>query len=324
MVVDDFIYELSAFDVNNWADSLETVLLMLNFPVRLEYTCEWEEFLYERSEKLRYFLGEDRKTLAECKEIAMFRLSGRFRKLKLIAVMLTGNPRFRNEKVYDIYRLFRKIYGRHVLFVACFDQDIAFVGTAVDKWKRSEVVISDWFGENTEREVMSRILEVNFSLFSHDSFDQLYGDYLWAIARPYVKYRESKMYLIYECGEIETYESFAADPDGGGVIPVTKVDREETLQINSTYYPELYGDDYFIDESAIEDDTLDILDEDDAEFEWTMLEMNLAKEEIGDDDYDDDFEEDEDIYNLESENEDNYDDIFGMNPEEMLKYIRRK
>ena len=132
----------------------------------------------------------------------------------------------------------------------------ASVGTAVDKWKRSEVIISDWYGEGTDREIMNRILEIDFSLFSHENLGKFYGDYLWAIARPYVKYRESKMYLIFGCGYIETYESFASDPDGEGFMPVTKVDREETLRVNSAYYPDLYGDDYFLDESAIEDDTL--------------------------------------------------------------------
>ena len=320
MVVDDFIDELYAFDINNWADSLENVLHMLNFPVKAEYTCGWKEFLYERSERLRYFGADDRRLLAECQGITMFSMSGRFRKLKMISVSITSNLRFRNEKVYDIYKLFRKVYGRHVLFVACYDRNIAFVGTAVDKWKRSEVIISDWFGENSNRDTMSRIMEIDFALFSHDSLEKLYGDYLWAIARPYVKYRESKMYLIYGCGYIETYETFVADPDGESVISVTKVDREETLRINSAYYPELYGDDYFVDESAIEDDSMDILDVDDAEFEWTMLEMELADKVVEEyEEYDDDFDDD-DEYDLEEE--DDYDDISGMNPEEMLKYIR--
>ena len=318
MVVDDFKDELYTFDISNWADSLEKILQMLNFPVQISYICGWKEFLYERLEGLRYFAGDARKTLAECQEIAMFKLNGHFRKLNLIAVMLTGNPRIRNEKVYDVYKLFRKIYGKQVFFVTCYDRDIAFVGTAVDKRKNSEVIISDWFGENTDREIMNRILEIDFSLFSYVSLGELYRDYIWAIARPYVKYRVSKMYLIFGCGHIEIYETFAADSDRNSVIPVTKVDREETLRINSTYYPDIYGDDYFIDEAGIEDDTLDMFDEDDAEFEWTMLEMELANEDIGDDD--DNFDDDDDEYNPEFEED--YDKISGMNPEEMLKYIR--
>lgn len=320
MFVDDFIDEFYAFNINSWADSLETILRMLNYPVQREYTCEWREYLYERLDRQRNFGTDDRKLLTECQEIVMFRMDGRFRKLKMVSVMFTGNPHYRNEKAYDIYKLFRKIYGRYVLFVACFDRDIAFVGTAVDKGKKREVIISDWFGESTDREIMSRILEIDFALFSYDNLEKLYGDYLWAISRPYVKFRESKLYLIFESGYIDTYETFAADPDSNEIIPVTKVDREETLRVNSSYYPELYGNDYFIDESEIEDDTLDILDEDDAEFEWTMLEMELAKEDADEeDDYDDDFK-DVDEYNPESEDE--YDEILGMNPEEMLKYIR--
>ena len=323
MVVDDFIDEFYAFDINSWAESLEKVLYMLNFPIRLDCVCEWREFLYEKSDRLRYFDSDDRRLLAECREIAMFSMNGRFRKLKLISVMLSGNKRLRNEKAYDVYKLFRKVYGKHIFFVACFDRDIAFIGTSVDKWKRSEVIISDWFGEETGREVMNRILDIDFSLFSYENFGKLYGDYLWAIARPYIKYRESKMYLIFGCGYIETYESFAVDSDGEGIMPVTKVDREETLRVNSAFYPELYGDDYFIDDSGIEDDTLDILDEDDAEFEWTMLEMELAKEDIEEDDeYEDDLGDEDDEYDPEEEEYD--DEITGMNPEEMLLYIQNR
>ncbi len=319
MVVDDFIDEFYAFDVNNWADSIENLLQMLNYPVQLEYTCEWREFLYERSERLRYYEACDRKILSECQEIAVFRMEGRFHKLKMISVMLTGNSRLRNEKVYEIYKLFRKIYGRYVLFVACFDRDIAFVGATVDKWKRSEVIISDWFGENVDRDIMSRILEADFALFSTENIAKLYGDYLWTISRPYIKYRESKMYLIYESGHVETYETFTSDPDSNEIIPVTKVDREATLRLRASYYPDLYGDDYFIDESEVEDNTLDILDEDEAEFEWTMLEMELAKEVDEEDDYDDD-----EGSILVSDTEDGMNEIKGMNPEEMLYFIQKR
>lgn len=319
-MVDDFIDELYAFDINNWADSLEKILQMLNFPVKIDYCCGWKEFLYERTGRLRYFAGDDRKTLTECREIAVFRLGGNFRKLNFIAVRFTGNLCTRNETVYDVYRLFRKIYGRYVLFVACYGRDIAFAGTSIDQQKNSEVIISDWFGENVNREIMNRILEIDFSLFSYTNLSELYKDYIWAIARPYVKYRESKMYMIFECGQAEFYEAFAADPDSDEVIPMIKVDREETYKINAAYYPDIYGDDYFIDESGTEDDTPDMLNEDDAEFEWTMLEMELATEDIENDDYDEELDSSDGEYDLEYE--DDYDELSGMNPEEMLIYIR--
>lgn len=319
MFVEDFIDVFYSFDLNNWAASLEIVLQMLNFPVHLEYSCEWEEYLYERSGLIKHLRTDDRKLLAECQGIAMFRMGGVFRKLKLASVMLTGNPRLRNEKVYRIYKLFRKLYGRHVFFVACFDGDIAFVGTAVYKRKKSEVIISDWFGEKTNQEMMSRILDIDFAFFSYDNLGEMYRDYLWAISRPYVRYKESKIYLTYECGHIVTYESFATLPDGEGTTLVTKVDRKETLRINSSYYPEMYGDDYFEDDSKIEDDTFDIPDSEDTEFEWTMLEMELAKELDEDDYYDNDYE---DEVEDDQESDDGYEKISGMNPEEMLEYIR--
>lgn len=321
MFIDDFINEFYTFDSNNWSDSLETVLQMLNFPVHKEYTCDWKEFLYERSSRLHYFEASERKLLSECREIAMYSFSSRFHGLKLISVMLTGNPCLRNEKAYDVYKLFRKIYGRHVLFVACFDRDISFVGTSIDRLKKSEAIISDWFGENTDLEVMNRILEIDFALFSYKNVQTLYEDYLWSIARPYVKYRESKMYLIYGCEQLVRYESVTLDPDEGSTVLVDKVDREETLKQNAAYYIDSYGNDYFIEESDIEEDSLDIFDEDDAEIEWTMLEMELQKENLNlDEDDEEDFGDDEDEYDPDTDGE--YNDISEMNPEEMLKNIR--
>lgn len=320
MDVDDFIDEFYAFDINNWTDSLQRILNILNFGVDVEYVCGWDKFLYERSGKLQYIKGTDRKILSECQEISIFRMGRDFRKISIVAVKITGSKNYRNEKTYEIYKLFRRLYGRFVIFVACFDRDIAFVGTSINHEKKSEVIISDWFGEYTNREVLSRILEIDFALFSFDSIGELYGDYLWAIARPYIKYRESKTFLIYGSGVTETYEPFAQDPDGDGFIPVTKIDIEATLRINASYYPDLYGDDYYIDESAITDDTLETLDEYDAEFEWTMLEMELAKEYIEeDDDFNSEFDEEESEYDMENED---YEAISGMNPEEMLEYIR--
>ncbi len=317
MVVDDFIDEFYAFDINNWAEALENVLSMLSFPIQLEFVCDWREFLYEKSDR-RLFNADDRRLLTECCEIAKLSMKGRFRKLKMFFVMLSGNKKLRNEKVYDIYKVFRKVFGEYIFFVACFERDIAFVGTSVNKFKRSEIIISDWFGEKTDREIMNRILDIDFSLFSYDNLRNLYRDYLWAIARPYIKCRESRMYLTFGCEYIETYESIVVSSDGEGIVPVTSVDRDETYRVNSAYYQKLYGDDYFIDDLGIEDETLDALENDDSELEWTMFEMELANAEIEEDD---EYEEDiDDEYN--SEKEDIDDVISGMNPEEMLLYIQ--
>ncbi len=125
------------------------------------------------------------------------------------------------------------------------------------------------------------------------------------------------MFLIFGCDNLITHEELVPNQDGDDMILATKVDREETLRVNANYYPDIYGDDYFIDDSDIEIETLDAFeDEDDIEFEWTMLEMELAAE----------AEDEEDEFEDEGEDEfydDEYDEeLNGMNPEEMLKYIR--
>ena len=71
-----------------------------------------------------------------------------------------------------------------------------------------------------------------------------------------------------------------------------------------------------MDDSDIEIDLIEKLEvENDIEFEWTMLEMELAAEsEEADEKFED--EENEEFY------DDYYEKLNGMNPEEMLKFIR--
>lgn len=321
MVIDDFIDEFYAFDIKSWADSLEDVLHMLNFPIRLEYKYEWREFLYERLDRIHYYNAYDRKLLAECQGIVTFSLNGRFSGIPIVSVLLTGDSCLRNEKACNIYKVFRKAYGQFLIFIACFNRDIAFVGTSMDNRNRTEVIISDWFGEKTNREVMNRMLEIDCSLFSLDSFGEFYGDYLWAIARPYEKYRESKTFLTFGCGYVKTDEDFIPD-EKYGFMHENRVDREETYRYNSAYYPKLYGDDYYDDGFDTEEDSVGLFDEEDEEFEWTMLELELDDEDIdGYDDYEELFEDEGRMYDSETEE---YDEISGMNPEEMLSYIHSR
>lgn len=313
--------ELYSIDDSHWTESISNILYLLDFPVVMKYACGWEEFIYVRSEKNRYLPKEDKKLLSQCKQIALYEFNGKFRRFNLIAVRITGNRRLRNENANDIYRLFRKIYGRYCFFVVCFDEDIAFLGTGYGQNRGGEVIISDWFDGNSAPEILERLEEIDFALFSEETTSKLYSDYLWAIARPYVKYRESKMFLIFGCENVVTHEELVPNQKDDGFILTNVLDREETLRINSEYYPSIYGDDYFVDDIEVEDDSLDIIDEDDAEFEWTMLEMELEKEAL---DIEEEIDEDEEYVEDEyyDEHDEDEEDISGMNPEEMLKHIR--
>lgn len=316
-VIEDILDEFYTLDNSRWYDNVSRILTLLSYPVRMEYNCQWEEFLYVRSEKLRAISPADRKILSECKAIASFSMERRLKRIKLFAIEIIDKTQSaRNNTVYEITKLFRKLYGRFVILVFVNGDELAFSGTAINKNKKTEIIISEWFGYNRDCEINDKILEVDLSSFSGGSLKDIYNDYLWAIARPYIKYHESKMFLLFGCDNPVTYEEFIPNQDGDGMIPTTKIDRDETLRVNSNYYPDIYGDDYFIDDSDVEIEMLDVLeDENDIEFEWTMLEMELAAE--AKDEYDEieDGEEDEfyDDYNEE---------LNGMNPEEMLKYIR--
>lgn len=320
--IEDLKNELYTLDSSLWSVNVENLLRLLSFPVSLNYTCNRDEFLYEYSSKLSSMAARDRKVLSDCYEIAEYKMDKRFKRIKLFAVNLSGNMKMRNETLYDVFNVFVKLYGRYVILLAVSNGEVSFVGLSVDRKKRAEVIISDWYGYDNDNERLERLCEIDFSLFDSKYLSRIYNAYLWSIAREYVRHPESKMYLIYGCDNPITYELYVETPNSDEPVLTTRVDREETLAINMRRYLEIYGWDYFIDDRDIEIEDEDyILDEDDAEFEWTMLEMELAAE------VDEEQEDDEDEFysNSEEDDDDDYDEeLIGLNPEEMLDYIRNK
>lgn len=317
VVIDDILNELYTIDNDCWYNNVLEILKLLDFPVSFDYACLWEEFLYVRFEKMRAINANDRKVLYQCKMIAHYQMERKYKKIQVFSILIADDENSRNDTVYEITRLFRKLYGPFTVLIFVNGADIAFSGTSISHNRKSEVIISEWFGFERDIELSEKILEIDFSCFTGRSINMLYSNYIWAISRIYVRYQESKMYLIYGCDNPITYETFVTGQYDDETILTTKIDREETLKINSAYYPNMYGRDYFIDDISIEMEAADFFeDADDIEFEWTMLEMELAEE--ADEEADDDFFEED-----ENDDLDEYDEeLIGLNPEEMLKYIR--
>ena len=90
--------------------------------------------------------AKDRKVLSDCDEIAEYKMEKRYKRIKIFAVNLSRNTKLRNEKLYDIFIVFVKLYGRFTMLLAVSNGEVSFVGLNVDRKKRAEVVISDWFG----------------------------------------------------------------------------------------------------------------------------------------------------------------------------------
>lgn len=314
-VIEDLINELYTLDNSLWSVNLGNILELLSFPVRLGYTCDRDEFLYEYSGKLSAMNTRDRKILSNCDEIAEYKMERRFKRIRMFGIILSGNAKVRNEKIYDIYKVFVKLYGRFTMLAAVSNGELSFVGLSVDRKKYAEVVISEWFGYRDDCEKLNKLVEIDFSLFNSRYLDRLYNEYVWAISREYIRHPESRMYLIYGCEYPITYEIYVETPNSDEPVLTTRVDREATLEINSQYYRELYRWDYFADDRNIEIEEDFMLDEDDTEFEWTMLEMELAAEAAEE-------EPDEYFSNSEEDDEDYDEDLIGLNPEEMLDYIR--
>ena len=318
-VIEDIKNELYNLDSSQWSVDLANFLELLSFPVHLEYTCNRDEFLYEYSGKLSAISEKDKNVLSDCNEIAEYRMERKFKKIHMFGVSLSGNSKLRNEKIYDVYKVLVKLYGRFTMLAVVFNGEMSFVGLNVNQKKHAEVIISEWFGFYDDDEKLEKLLEIDFSLFNSRYLERLYNKYIWAISREYIRHSESRMYLIYGLENPITYEVYVETPNSDEPVFTTRVDREETLAMNSRYLQDLYEWDYFIDDRNIEIEEEITIDEDDAEFEWTMLEMELAAE------VDDEEEDDEENYFETDEYDDDYDEeLIGLNPEEMLDYIHNK
>ena len=314
MIVNDILNELSGIGDDCWADSIEIILKILDFPIYLNYSCGWEEFIYGKSGKLQYINNRDKIIISQCCGIALYNFTDKWYKRKLIAVNLKGSKRkkVRNEIACNIYKCFRKLYGYHLFFIIYYNDEISFLGTVVHSSKRNEIIISDWFGKYTDLNTLERIEEIDFVYFSDSNIEKLYSDYLWAIARPYIRYPECKMFLTFGCGYIQNFERWVSG------LPIA--DQEEIFYANSSYYKNIYGEDYFEDNVSINEEDFDYVEDNISDLEWTMLEMDLKAEMAND-------KSEEDVASFKGN--DNIaknvpEEISDMNPAEMLQYIQDK
>lgn len=315
IVVEDLLDELNVLDDDHWSSQVTTILQTLSFPVNYSYCCRWEEFLFEKTNRLRFAKKEERNTLTLCEEIVGYDVEAPYSKIKIYAIRILNKKGLRNDIAYEITKAFHKLFGEFIVlaFVSC--EELAFSGVAVgDDKHHFEVYLSDWFGIEEDWHRNEELLEVDFALFSNKSINDIYENYLWAIARPYMRIRESKMYLIFGCDDFVEYELLVPNSDGFGEVLIEKIDRDETLKKNSEYYMNFYDKDYFLDRESFEEEDISLYEnEDDIDFEWTMLELELANEA---DEYEETFHDDLD------EDSKEYSIGLGLDPGEMLEYIK--
>lgn len=308
--LEDIMSELYSLDSNHWSENVSRILSLLSLQYRINYVCSGEEFLYDQFLGVHALNRAERETLKGCLGIISYLTTGHLKKIKIFAVLIDSQESLRNDLAFELTRLFGKMFGKRLVLIVVNKDSLTFTGIEPHK-KSEEVLLSDWFCYSKDQTVNERILEIDFSLF------HTYGDYLWAIARPYKKYSESKMYLIFECYSPIQYR-MAGNRVDSYFPEYLDIGRDEELEINSQYYPNIYGQDYFLDDSESKIDE-NLENEDDPEFEWTMLEMQLDEDLGEEEDYD---FSDEDDFDMEESPSTNF-RLSHMNPEEMLSYIRR-
>lgn len=299
--LEDILYSL---DSAIWSESAKDLLLILEFPVDNSKKVEtWllDEFLYYDLTLLNNISYKDKMELENIINISKIYLS-EYINVNCFAIELNTNYKSRTELAVKITKILSKVLNCYNIFILKNDNAIAFTGAFFNEGDSNlELFISEWFEYNMSQQKYIKLHEIRYM--------GNYYDYLYSIARPYQRYKESEIYLKYGCGHIE--KTF-------GYIDIRDVYKE-----NKNYFREIYGYDYY------EDFIIKNYEEkEDDDLEWTLLELELEsmnfdiKEEDQEysDDYECDYYEDEydgDIF-VEMDNPDN------VNPEKMLKIIKKK
>lgn len=297
------------------------IFLKLELQVEIDYLCNIKEFLYLREGKNKCVTRNDRELLEKCDRLVVFKLEKPMNAIKCFGIIMNSDIRNRNEDVIEISKCLRHMFGYKIIICFVVDESLAFTGNSVSPDGKIETVLSEWFSYKMKKEKSNKILEIVFSDFPIESPTQFYNDYVYSIARKYTKYKENKMYLTYGCDVIMHNVEINGQNNRKQNI-LSRIDCDETYAMNLAYYRNLYGDDYFIDEDSLLNDNYNE-DDSDEDLKWTLLEMELEREEIKLEESD--FQEEADEREFDNLTESYKNEIYeSFNPMEILKVIQKK
>ena len=314
----DVLDELYSTDASSWSKTAKNIYSILEFPVKQKLVCDWEKFIYEVTDTYKYLHGNDREVIKLCKGIAIYRNEPQYTKLSVFSIYIDSSSSYRNDDVNSITKLFRRLFGPFIILMFINNKNVAFSGIATYQDRKRETIISEWFGFDKPDSVNEKLLEINPTYYSYNNINGFYDSYLWAIARHYARYRESKTFLLYGCGTFIEEDSLAYNEENDSLVSSTKIDVEATYRANASYYPNMYGDDYFLDDvHSEESDIDDVSDSETDDLEWTMLELALEEEAAI---------TNEQLLRNSDENSKTSSDsrLSGLTPEQMLQFIRNK
>lgn len=313
----DLKNELYALSSELYNEVSKNILSVLGFEItEWDYFGSIESFIYGYCEEHNIKRELTSVSWKKIENIAVSSLKFERKKMYIIASNVTNNIAMRNDEVILKAHNIRKILGRENIFVFISDNSFCFAGYQYNYEKgKYEIVISEWFYYEMDDEKYEKLLEIDPSLYDLKSKNRFYEDYIFSIAREYVKRPVSKIFLTYACEFIYSDELLSGE-DGA-----FKVDFKETYDHN---YAELMKP-YFYDEYSVDlIQDYDDLDDELDDLDWTLLEMELDEEALLDESDD---VEDLEYNSLKSEFDDRDDDrdIFdGLTPLEMLNIIRSK
>lgn len=304
----DVLNELYSTDADNWAQTASNIFSILEFPVRIKSVCDWERLIYEETNTYKFLHNNDRSILKMCDGIALFCCEAAYSKLSVFSIYINSVPDSRNDDVNSITKLFRRLFGPFVILMFINNKEVAFSGIVSYADKKRETIISEWFGLAKADTINEKIIEINPAYYSYKNTKEFYYSYLWSIARCYMRLRESRMYLLYGCGTFIEDNSVSYNEANDSLIISTKIDADATFRANASYYPNMYGDDYFLDDVQADES-------EDDDLEWTLLELALEEEAS--------IIESTRQTTETSSKEGRNSALSGLTPEQMLKYIRQ-
>jgi hypothetical protein len=295
--LEDILYSLDTIEWNKGACKILNVLGCNIFSTKEHEKWDIYDFLFNIINIYDYSILDKRYYLDKVKSISRISTKESRGKLQCYAIDLNTDFKDRNEIVSEITYVLYQVVDNEPILIFRDDYSFTFSGIVINNESNNvEVIISEWFHYKMPERKYQQLEEVDFTWN--------YIDYIYSIARPYVKYKESKLLLKYYCigNKVLDYD-------------FKMVQVEEMYEAAKNYYKEIYGYDYF--ESYLELSPKD--ESEDEELMWSLLEMELDSV-------------DSDEYDFIEEDEDKDDEYYGhiddellkdYDPETMLKAIRK-
>ena len=278
--LDSFSQSFRELEPSDWFIYLSDIMNLLHFPASLAYQGTMNDYLPTEVVNSNLLTDEERESFGCCEAIASFRFHRPYTRINCFIVRMANQYYYDNYMVESYCRLFRKLFGRTTIVIASVADAFVMTGTEIYYSGNSKIIISDWFYPDMDYDIVERLANIDLAYSAARNSSELYMDYLWGIARPYMRMLSAESDRYY----VSPYSDVVMLPEPPARVEVLSdmylYEQLLRAQVNQFDWKEIYGSDYYCDCSYAYVRKVPILNQDRTLNQRYVEEINEA-EDIG-------------------------------------------